>query len=343
MIINNTFRYLILILIMLSANIKLFPQTNKIEGVRSQFNKTDEDTAMLKTYKRLPILNKFRFMPTDVLPDPFINTHFKVDAGSGTAYELKAYIKNFKGEVFDTLTGDLTYISGRVYFQYAFNDWLALSGGYGAYGRIGKNTFTILTSGLSYVTGYTVGAKVRVWHNDKMTLSTNLDYSSGDIYLYSIYDYIKKAVENGLDSISKNNLLNRDNISSGFISGNWAYAPVEWAGFQAVAGFGFGETFNEKTRGNLRLGGAASVDFNNISIFKTFRIPVGFLVSARYNKFSETGENVDNIITFGIKLAYTGHKDFDLGIESTYQNLNFKRIDEKIKTVLYSFKVRYYF
>jgi len=330
-------RYLIIYLaslcfILLNSN--LSAQT---EGINNQ---KDSVTSNLRAEKQLPILNNFRFIPSEVVYDPFITTFIKLNVGSGTALDLTSYRKDWNtGEIKDTLSGDLTYISGELQFQLAVNDWLAFNLGAGGFGRLGTNTYTILTSGISYTTVLTLGGKAKIWENDKMVLSTTLDFKYQSVYLYSIYDYVKEVVETGgIDSTIS--MLEKDNLSQTFLNLNYAYAPADWCGILAQAGWGLGEAFETKTRGNVRVGAAFSVDFDNVDFIE---FPIGILASVKYNSFGEGGSDVKNIFTYGFKIAYTGHKDFDIGIENTYQSLNYKSSDEKIKTILSSFSLRYYF
>jgi hypothetical protein len=316
--------------ILLNAN--LFAQAEETDSLK-------DAEGYLKTEKRLPILNNFRFIPNEVVYDPFITTFIKINVGTGLALDLNSYVKDLDGNIRDTLSGDLTYITGELQFQLAVNDWLAFNLGAGGSGRLGTNTYTILTSGISYTTFLTLGGKAKIWENDKMVLSTTLDFKYQTIYLYSIYDFVKEVAETGgFDSTSS--LLEKDNISSTFLNLNYAYAPTDWCGILGSAGFGLGEAFETKTRGNVRIAAAFSVDFDNMDFAK---FPIGIIASARYNSFGEGGSNVSNVFTYGFKIAYTGHKDFDIGIENNYQSLSYKLSDEKIKTILSSFSLRYYF
>jgi hypothetical protein len=302
---------------------------------------TKKDTLYLRTHKQLPILNDFRFIPTDVIIDPFINTYIKLSAGTGTALDLQSYVKNLQGEIFDTLSGDLAYVSGGLEFQYAVNDWLAFSAGYGGSSRLGSNAYTLLTSGISYTTGFTFGGKIRIWQNEKMLLSGSIDYASQEVALYSIYDFVKDVYEAGGDIDSaKNSLLQKDNVYVIFINANYAFAPTNWCGFTAIAGWGVTKSFQSKDKGNLRIGATYSIDFENVEFIE---FPVGILFSTRYNSYAESGSNVSEIFEYGFKIAYTGHKDFDIGIESTYQTVNYSLSDEPVKTILTKFNLRYYF
>jgi hypothetical protein len=300
-----------------------------------------KDTSYLRAYKRLPILNGFRFIPSDIVKDPFIHTFMKLNLGVGTALDLKSYVKNLQGEVFDTLSGDISYLSGELEFQYAVNDWLAFNIAYGGAGRLGNNAYTLLTSGISYSTTFTLGGKIRILQNEKMFLSGSIDYSSSEVAVYSIYDFIKKIYENGgeIDSAA-NSLLEKETLPKAFINANYAYALTDWFGLLGVAGFGLIKTFDTVERGNYRLGAAAAIDFLNVDFI---HFPIGILVSARYNKYSESGSTSSNVVLFGLRIGYTGHKDFDIGIENTYENLSYKRSEEKVKLLLTSFKMRYYF
>jgi hypothetical protein len=300
-----------------------------------------QDTSILKTHKSLPILNNFRFIPSDIVKDPFINTFIKLNAGSGIALDLKSYVKNLQGEVIDTLSGDISYLSGDLEFQLAVNDWLAFNIDAGGSGRLGSNAYTILTSGISYQTTFTLGGKIRIWQNDKMFLAGTVEYSSSEVALYSIYDFVKEVYENGGEiDTAANSILKKETLPKAFFNVNYAYAPADWFGLLGVAGFGFIKTFDTVERGNYRLGVAAAIDFLNV---ESIHFPIGILLSARYNKYSETGSVAENLVLFGFRIGYTGHKDFDIGIENTYETLNYKKSDEKVKAILTSFKMRYYF
>ena len=302
-------------------------------------NQKDTVTSYLRAEKRLPILNNFRFIPSEVVYDPFINTFIKLNVGSGLALDLSSYVKDLQGNILDTLSGDISYLSADIQFQLAVNDWLAFSAGAGGFGRLGTNTYTLLTSGISYASGFSLGAKAKLWQNEKMYLSATLDYKYQNIYLYSIYDFVKEvAEEGGIDSTSS--LLEEDIIISTFLNLSYAYAPTDWCGILAVAGWGVGEAFDTKLKGNFRLAASFSVDFDNVDAIE---FPIGILAGVRYNSYSESGVKASDIFAYCFRIAYTGHKDFDIGIESTYQTLSYKVSDEDIKTILSAFSLRYYF
>jgi hypothetical protein len=254
---------------------------------------------------------------------------------------LNSYIKDLQGNVFDTLSGNVAYISGELEFQYAVNNWLAFNASYGGYARVGENAYTILTSGISYSTGFTLGGKIRIWHSEKMLLSGSIDFTLNEVFLYSIYDFVKEVHNSGgiIDSATYS-LLENEELPKTFINLNFAYAPTDYFGVLSVAGFGVGKTFNSKSKGNIRVGAAASIDFLNVAFIS---FPIGILGSVRYNSYAESGEDVKNLFIYGTRISYTGHKDFDIGIENTYQTLKYMKNDQNIKTILTEFKILYYF
>jgi len=328
------FVLIITLIAIITLNVNLYSQT--LEDAVDEIQ-----DVILKVNKRLPILNNFRFIPSDLIDNPFITSYLKTSIGAGMALDLKAHVKDLDGNVVDTLSGDLAFVLADMRFQLAVNDWLAFNVKYGGLARLGSNAFTLLTSGISYAAGYSLGAKVKIWENEQMMLSGSVEYNSSTVSVYSIYDFVIEVVESDtINSDAQDKLLTKDNISSTFISLNYAYAPTDWCGLLAVAGWGAGNMFTEKTKGNARLGIAAAFDFENI---KTIGFPIGILLSMRYNSFSESGENGTDVLIYGLRVGYTGHKDFDVGIETTYQSLNYQKSDEKINALLIALKIRYYF
>jgi hypothetical protein len=174
-----------------------------------------------------------------------------------------------------------------------------------------------------------------------MLLSGSVDYTLNEIFLYSVYDFVKEVYNSGgmIDS-AKYSLLENEELPKTFINLNFAYAPTDYFGVISVAGFGVGKTFKSKSKGNVRLGAAASIDFLNVGFIS---FPIGILGSVRYNTYSESGEDVKNLFIYGTRISYTGHKDFDIGIENTYQTLKYMKNDQNIKTILTEFKLLYYF
>jgi len=331
----NRYRYILFfcgLVFLLSVNLSLRAQVFQSD------NENERDTIILKTNKLLPILNNFRFIPSDLVDNPFITSYLKTSIGAGLALDLKAYVKDLDGAPLDTLSGDLAFLLADMRFQLAVNNWLAFNIKYGGLARLGSNAFTLLTSGISYAAGYSLGAKIKIWENEQMMLSGSVEYNSSQVSVYSIYDFLIEVVDSDtIDSSAQDKLLRKDNVSNTFISLNYAYAPTEWCGILAVAGWGVGNIFGEKTRGNARIGVAAAFDFENI---KTIGFPIGFLLSAKYNSFSESGERGTNVLIYGFRIGYTGHKDFDVGVESTYQSLNYQGSDEKINALLVALKIR---
>ncbi len=60
------------------------------------YSQEAQDSSILNAYKRLPILNNFRFMPTEVIRDPFINTFVKINMGACAALDLNSMSKIFR-------------------------------------------------------------------------------------------------------------------------------------------------------------------------------------------------------------------------------------------------------
>ena len=90
----NRYRYIPFfcgLVFLVSVNLNLRAQVFQSD------NENERDTILLKTNKLLPIINNFRFIPSDVIDNPFITSFVKTSVGVGAALDLKSYIKDLQG------------------------------------------------------------------------------------------------------------------------------------------------------------------------------------------------------------------------------------------------------
>ena len=69
-------------------------------------------------------LNGFRFVPSSVVDEPFVNTSFENATGGGMALNLNVPRRNLAGEVRDTLTGNIGFFLLDFEYQKQVAKWL---------------------------------------------------------------------------------------------------------------------------------------------------------------------------------------------------------------------------
>ena len=94
-------------------------------------------------------LNGFRFVPSSVVDEPFINTSFENATGGGMALNLNVPVRNLSGEVRDSLTGNIGFFLLDFEYQKQVAKWLGLRVGLNGIGRLGTSLEALVASGMS--------------------------------------------------------------------------------------------------------------------------------------------------------------------------------------------------
>lgn len=308
------------------------------------------DTLTTREQVRLPILAGHQFIPSNAIPDPFITTHFRSTTGLGQAIDLEAPFLDPNGEVVTTLKGDMVFISLNFEYQQRINPKLAMYAGLVVNTRLGADEEILLAEGLAAVREFQVGVMTQLMRTERWLLSGTVEGSlvrSTGVSLKKLADDIIEGsievedVEELIALIKAAKLVKKQETGQASIGVRGAYSPTEWLGFTVRMATGYANPFDEKSTFEwfFRLGGTIGVDLQEIST-----IPIGLSLIVDYNSFLERGNDLaDNSREYGFGIAYTGRREFSIGIEAITGRLSLSDLDLNIDSVQYLFRMRYYF
>lgn len=335
------FRSIIILAVILIGffilNAKIYSQIHYASGEDPETEKKDS-TIFKPIYKTIPEKNGFRFIPSDLIKDPFITTYVRSSLGYGTAFDLETIVKGFRGDTLGVYEGDISFLSLELEYQQAINKWLGVYGLLNVSGRISTSVSTLLSSGLTLVDGFTLGGMARIWENDKMFLSGTFSYDKRYATSVSIYNLAKSISEDSTINFDSADFVGVSNSGKFSVSANYSFAPNNFLGFTAVFKFGLGNPFDGKDKGIIETGLATGIDFQNL-----VNVPLGLLLSYRFNSLGSNGEDILNTSTLSLGLSYTGHQDFNIGMEATYYRFDQPKVGVKINALTQMLKMRYYF
>jgi hypothetical protein len=309
----------------------LFPRA------QAQPDAVEQALTSLLIPKRLPELSGFRFMPSDLVKDPFITSYFRTKTGVGSVVDFSNTIRNFQGDTLGTFDGSMTFVSLGVEYQQAANDWLAFWGAVDIDARVGTSASSIFSQGISTVTGYAIGGMARVWHNDRMFLSGSLSYRGNSLTAVSPYQWAKSIIVDSAE-VDNGQLVSDKSAGLGYAGVHFACDVNEWLGLTSVVSGGFGKAFGDEDKGLFSAGVTANVDFHQIS-----PVPVGLLFGYQFNTMPNSGDNATDISAFSFGVGYTGHRDFNLILETTSVKFKLQDAETPVNTLTAAFKIRYYF
>jgi hypothetical protein len=288
-----------------------------------------------------PALRGHTFVPTTLIPDPFVKTQLGTFVGIGQAFdfEIEVVIED------DTLLsedGKMTWVFAEFDYRQRVTDWLQLHGAFFGGARVGTNAPSALAQGVSVTTSFRVGGLARIVESNSVALSGTLDLTNHGVTLLNILKFVQDVVDSvdvggSLDSIG---LSTRATALMGQGGLRFAYAPSRLVGITAIAQLGFGEHLVPDDEVRLDFDVGATVDFNLASVGTA---PLGFALGYRFSSFSDqtlTTEGVSHHALLGV--SYTGHEDFSVGLELIGERTPLLT-GEVVNAAVLALRTRYYF
>ncbi len=289
-----------------------------------------------------PSLAGHTFVPNTTVEGPFVATHFRSLVGAASAFGYDAGTVVIDDDTLYALEGNMTWVRVEFEQRQKVADWLALEGEFRVGARVGTNTASALSDGVSLITGFKLAAIARVARSDRVLASATLDVRRTGLTFLNIVSFVEEVV----DSVEAGGPL--DSISLSSASGAWqgrggfrlAYAPGRAVGFTVLGEVGVGEdhTKVEDAVWDVDLG--ATVDLNLRSIDK---VPLGFVGAYRFSTFGgdpESSGGQNHMVGLGV--SYVGSEDFTVGVELAWQHIPLGDGDA-LSSVGLGVRSRYYF
>jgi hypothetical protein len=315
--------------------------SSSLSDSTSSEQESDQETEQLiKKKRRLPHLNGHTYIASSTMPQtPFVTTFFRNSTGMGRALGFDIPVYDPEGELLTTVEGNLTYMMLEISYQQAINDWLAVWLTGAGVGRVGLNAESVLSKGLSGVGAIELGGLARILHKDKFILSGAFSLRHNKQIGVDIIGFAKSIIDTGI--IDEANLLTR--IPSWRYKGGlrFAYAVNDLLGFILTTDLGFGDNLEGKDKRDtvFDIGGLASLDLNTRT-----KIPIGFLLGYTHTSYPESsGDIIKNLGATTFRIAYTGSREFSLGLEFTYASAPLKESDQSLNYSGAYINLQYYF
>jgi hypothetical protein len=269
---------------------------------------------LIKANRRLPLHNGHNFIPSaNIKETPFITTFFQNSTGAGRAMGLT--------------------------FQQAVNDWLAFWINAQGFGRIGTNAESILSQGISALGGIEVGGLGRIWRNKKMILSTAASLKHNKFIGVNIIGFAKNAIDTGI--IDTSFLYNTIPSWRGKVGLRYAFAPSDLWGVIAFNDYGIGDSMagDDKSDTVFSLGGLVSLDLSTRTV-----APIGLALVYKHTSYPEaSGDLVERLGLTTLKIAYTGHREFSLGLDFGFSSAPLVDHEKNLKFGHATFIIQYFF
>ena len=235
------------------------------------------------------ILNRHQFIPSDNISDPFINTYFGSNTGTGFA----STDINIDG--LDPFEANMAAFQQGFESQIRLHEYFALKLSTNAFILTGTNEDTVLILGTVAQADYGIGAKTGVTLGD-FALGLAIDYQNNMSYQASPFIALVNASRTG--RISAKGMLIDQSESAASFDLQAAY------GFNRMFGLFAHTKYTAMDNASIELGLALSIDLRKKVA------PIGFLLNTTYQSSS-----LDTVTGYGLGIFYTGRENLALGTE----------------------------
>lgn len=281
----------------------------------------DSQTSLSGHYPpTIPILGGHRFAGLTTMPSPFTGTFVRNSLGAGMSSGLEFPPIVIGGREIPVASGELAFSQLKFEYQQSVKDWLAPFLTVQLFGRLGTETQSLISQGVTFVTGFELGWLFKIWRSDDMILSGSLSLLNLAYGAVDLSGFIHRAIEEG--EISPDNTLYRESPMALAGTGvRYAYAVNEMLGITAFATLAYGESADRysENRWYHRVGISTDFDFG-----PRHGVPIGLAAAfTQANLGSEQGNALGNTGTLTLRISHTGSPSFNFGLElsSLWQKL----------------------
>jgi hypothetical protein len=286
-----------------------------------------------------PRLAGHRFVTAAIIRGPFILTYFRSGLAIGMAPGSEIPLAVIDGREITWETGDVLFSTLQLEYQYAVKDWMGFWMNYGLAGRLGTETASLLSQGVTVVSGFRVGWLLKLMQADDMALAGTVQITKTGYTAVDLAGFVQGIIDDGLTSDDK--LVHDASLMIAGPGLSYAWAINRTTGLTATGSVSYGET-PDRAAGNkwyFDVGGAVDFDLS-----RTIHAPIGTAIAARVTSVPESDLNVGNsATTASLRLEYIGRPDLNLGLEFASQWDDIRNSDRSLRYTTVALDFRYYF
>ena len=282
-----------------------------------------------------PILGEHQFTETVDVPSPFVRSFIRNRMGAGKAFNLTTPVYQYNGQTVGGFQGSLLFAIIDFEYQYAIKPWVAVRARVFGSGRLGSDTFSLLSSGVTMSTGFEFGWLIRLSERESSALSLDLNISDRSFTGVNIVEFVEDVVEENPASLVRKTPSARSSVGL-----RYAWAASEFLGVSARAEGGYGESI-DRSRGDVwfySLSGALDFDLRSKS-----SVPMGIALGYGYDSFPELSEDiVQGVHSVFFRFSYLGRDDFLLSLDLSSNQVPLSKDRPAMDGVAVTISLRYY-
>jgi hypothetical protein len=286
-----------------------------------------------------PMLADHRFVTTAVVRGPFIATYFRNALAVGMAPGSSVPVAVIGGNEVMFETGDVLFSTLQLEYQQAVKEWMGFWANVSLAGRLGTETASLLSQGVTVTSGFRLGWLLRLMQSDDMTLSGTVQVTNASYTAVDLAGFVKGIVDDGLTRDDK--LVRDETLMIANTGLSYAWAINRTIGLTAMGTTGYGESPDPVEGSKWYFDVGAAVDFD---LRREIPAPLGAAVGIRSSSVPESDLSLGSgATTANVRVDYIGRPDLNIGLEIASQWQDFRDSDRTLRYTMAALDFRYYF
>jgi hypothetical protein len=286
-----------------------------------------------------PMLADHRFTTTSAVRGPFILTYFRNSLAVGMAPGSEFPLTVIDGKEIAFETGDVVFTTLVLEYQQAVKDWMGFWVNFGLAGRLGTETASLLSQGVTVVSGFRLGWLLRVMQTDNMALSGTVQVDNDSYSAVDLVGFVAGIIDDGLTEDDK--LVYDSSLMIAKTGLSYAWAISRTTGLTASGTVGYGESPDRTAGSAWYFDVGAAVDFD---LRREIPVPIGVAVGVRSTSVPESDLSLGNSVTTIVgRVDYIGRHDLNIGLEFSSQWQDIRGSDRLLRYTNAGMDFRYYF
>ena len=282
-----------------------------------------------------PALGSHSFTETVDVPSPFVRSFIRNRLGAGKAFDLEIPPIEIGGVPISGLEGDLLFAILDFEYQYAIKDWIAIRARVLGTGRLGSDTLSLLSEGVTMATGFEFGWLVRLRESEKTALSLDLSLADRSFTGVNISRFVDDIIADVPASLVRKTPSAR---VGGGLRFAWAASPL--IGVSARGSTGYGESVDRTRDDTWFWNFATAVDFD---LRTKVSAPLGVAIGFKYDNFPEfSGDIADGVYSTFFRFSYLGREDFLMSLDVSRDRLPVSGSRPNLTGMSVTLSLRYY-
>ena len=277
-----------------------------------------QEGTTLQLGANAPVLGPHRFSPISTLKHPFMKTFVRSTLGGGQANDVNLGTVVVGNDTLVDLEGDLLFLQLQFEYQHAVKDWIAARVEVDVGGRLGTDVGSLVADGIRTSVGYELGWLLRLFNSDRVLLAGDLFLTNQSFTVIDLQRFVDDILAGDPASLVRSSPSVR---GGGGVRFGWGVSRL--FGLTAVSEVAYGESPLAGQANQWTFGTGVTGDFDLNAVTP---VPFGISLGARIDRYPRIGDNTDDaLISTALTIAYNGHRDFLIGIESRVERFRLTR------------------